>query len=135
MKDLTRREFVALAASLGAGLACAGQPRQSNQKWAERRDHFAEGVASGDPDFQSVLLWTRASLGTGDAVALTLEESEYREFTRVVSSASALAVRAADYTCRVLATNLRENSEYWYRFTDAAGRGSRIGRTRTAPIW
>jgi alkaline phosphatase D len=133
VKDLTRREFVALAASLGAALACAGQPRRSNQSWAERRDHFTEGVASGDPDFQSVLLRTRASLGTGDAVELTLEVSEDREFTRVVGTASARAVRAADYTCRVLATNLRPNSEYWYRFTDAEGRGSRIGRTKTAP--
>src|SRR5690348_17978505 len=28
---------------------------------------------------------------------------------------------------------MRPASEYWYRFTDEDGNGSRIGRTRTAP--
>jgi len=33
----------------------------------------------------------------------------------------------------VLVAGLKPSRFYWYRFTDAAGNGSRVGRTRTAP--
>jgi alkaline phosphatase D len=38
-----------------------------------------------------------------------------------------------DWTVRVLAAGLKPATTYWYRFSDAKGYGSRIGRTRTAP--
>jgi alkaline phosphatase D len=62
LKRVTRREFVAAAAAMGATLAW-GDTRgsRSAKRWVERRDLFAEGVASGDPDATGVLLWTRAS--------------------------------------------------------------------------
>lgn len=99
----------------------------------ERRDLFAQGVASGDPDSNSVLLWTRASSGTGEAVDLTVEVAEDNGFARVVATALAPALRDADYTCRVLVAGLRPNRTYWYRFIGPEGNGTRIGRTRTAP--
>jgi alkaline phosphatase D len=133
MTQISRREFVRLAASLGASLAWVGQPSRSNRKWIERRDLFAEGVASGDPDSNSVLLWTRASWGAEDIVHLTVEVAEDDAFSRVIATTSARAVRQADYTCRVLVAGLRPNRTYWYRFVDSEGHGSRIGRTRTAP--
>jgi len=131
--QLTRREFVALAASLGASLAWGGQPARSRRKWVERRDLFAEGVASGDPDSNSVLLWTRASWATNATIDLTVEVAEDRAFSRVVATASAAAHRDTDYTCRVLVGKLRPNRTYWFRFMDSGGRGSRVGRTRTSP--
>jgi alkaline phosphatase D len=131
---MTRREFVSLAASLGASLAWGGVPVRSTSRWVERRDLFTEGVASGDPDSTSVLVWTRASFGRGeDAIELTVEVAEDRGFSRVVTTAPAVAHRDADYTCRVLVAGLRSDRIYWYRFLDADGRGTRIGRTRTAP--
>ncbi len=133
MTHITRREFVTLAGSLGASLAFGGQPERSTRTWVERRDLFAEGVASGDPDSNSVLLWTRASSGSGDAVDLTVEVAEDPAFSRVVATASPRALRQADYTCRVLVANLQPNRTYWYRFMDAEGRGTRVGRTQTAP--
>jgi len=39
----------------------------------------------------------------------------------------------SDWTCRVLVGHLQAASEYWYRFVDDEGNGSRIGRTLTAP--
>ena len=59
----TRREFLAAAAAMGATTGLGGLAAQpvSRSRWAERRDLFAEGVASGDPGPDSVLLWTRAS--------------------------------------------------------------------------
>jgi alkaline phosphatase D len=41
---------------------------------------------------------------------------------------------ASDWTARVLIGGLKPSHTYWYRFTDADGNGSRIGRTITAPL-
>jgi alkaline phosphatase D len=41
---------------------------------------------------------------------------------------------ATDWTARVLVGGLKPARVYWYRFTDADGNGSRIGRTITAPL-
>src|SRR5262249_52899686 len=92
------------------------------------------GVASGDPQSDSVVLWTRVSnAGGAAAVPLTVEVARDRAFTRVVATAKARAPLEAGHTCRVLGGGLERAREYWYRFTDEAGRGSRIGRTLTAP--
>ena len=109
MAPLTRREFIAAAAAMGATWACAG-PRalRSRSRWVERRDLFAEGVASGDPGPDSILLWTRASAGGSEAsIPLTVEVAEDPGFERVVATAPTIALLAADHTCRVLVTGLR----------------------------
>lgn len=128
---LDRRHFLKTATAMGAVLAWprAGRARPSDLKWTERRDLFAQGVASGDPDSQSVILWTRYEAKR----ALTFEISEIETFARVVSSAQVTPSADNDWTVRVLAAGLKPATTYWYRFTDGAGNGSRIGRTRTAP--
>lgn len=107
---------------------------RSRARWIERRDLFAEGVASGDPAPDSVLLWTRFSAGESEVtIPLTVEVAEDPDFERVVATAPTRALLAADHTCRVLVGGLEPARTYWYRFIDESGRGSRIGRTRTAP--
>jgi alkaline phosphatase D len=132
---LTRREFIAAAAAMGATVAWAGpQPGPSGAKWGERRDLFAQGVASGDPAPDSVLLWTRFSAGGSEAaIPLTVEVAEDAGFEKMVATAPTRALAAADHTCRVLVGGLQPARTYWYRFMDENGQGSRIGRTRTAP--
>ena len=73
---LTRREFVQLAAAIGASMAWGGSARASTADWQERRDLFPEGVASGDPDPSSVILWTRRPFGSSGRRVLTVEVSE-----------------------------------------------------------
>lgn len=133
-RTLTRREFLAGAAAMGATIAWAGpEPAPSRARWVERRERFAEGVASGDPAADGVLLWTRVSTGgSAPAVPLTVEVAEDPAFERVVAAAETRALAAADHTCRVLVGGLSPGRVYWYRFTDEHGDGSRIGRTRTA---
>lgn len=133
IEPMTRREFLELAASIGATLAWSGRPVRSANRWVERRDLFPQGVASGDPESTSVIVWTRASSGAGERIPLTVEVAEDTRFDRVIATASTNADPRADYTCRVLVGGLRSGQTYWYRFIDAQGRGSRIGRTRTAP--
>src|SRR5690348_13925265 len=131
---LNRREFVQLAAAMGASLAWGGAARASRTKWREAREHYPEGVASGDPDPNSVILWTRRPFDSGTRQLLTVEVAEDPEFRRVVAHAPAPVSPEADWTTRVLVGRLKPAHTYWYRFTDAAGNGSRVGRTRTAPL-
>src|SRR4051812_7771733 len=130
---LSRREFVQLAAAMGASLAWTGRARASATNWREAREHYPEGVASGDPDPTSVILWTRRPFASGDRHVLTVEVAEDEAFRRVVAQASAPVSPAADWTTRVLVGGLKPAHVYWYRFTDAEGNGSRTGRTITAP--
>jgi alkaline phosphatase D len=132
---MTRREFVAGAAAMGATLTWGETlPWRSRERFTERRDLFAQGVASGDPHPDSVLLWTRASAGGSAAVVpLTVEVAEDAAFERVVASELVRALLEADHTCRVLVGGLSPARTYWYRFIGPDGLGSRIGRTRTAP--
>src|SRR4051812_45367111 len=73
MKTLTRRSFIAAAAALGAGLAFSGLARASRTSWTERRDLYPDGVASGDPEPDSVILWTRRPFESGDSHQLSVE--------------------------------------------------------------
>ncbi len=135
MDEISRREFLVAAAALGASLAWgSAHARPSRVPWRERRDLFPEGVASGDPQSDNVLLWTRYPRNDGSTEArLRLEVSEDARFERIVATARARVSAASDWTCRVLAGGLKPAREYWYRFTDDSGAGSRVGRTITAP--
>jgi alkaline phosphatase D len=135
MSRISRRAFLAVAAAMGA-TAAWGSPLGKNYPsvWRERRDLFPEGVASGDPDSNSVLVWTRRPpVGEKLAGKLNVEVAEDELFTRVVATATAPISAASDWTCRVLVGGLKPNRVYWYRFADSEGLGSRVGRTITAP--
>ena len=106
----------------------------SQTPWREQRELFPEGVASGDPDSNSVLLWTRYPQTDPNSQAyLRVEIAEDEAFKRVISTADVPVSAAADWTCRVLVGGLKPAHIYWYRFTDKNGMGSRVGRTVTAP--
>jgi alkaline phosphatase D len=132
---MRRRDFIAMAASLGASLAWrSAYARSSKTGWRERRDLYPQGVASGDPHPDSVILWTRRPPSPeGEGQRLTLEVAEDEKFAKVVASAEANLSAETDWTCRVLAAGLRPRQVYFYRFTDERGWGSRVGRTITAP--
>lgn len=118
---------------MGASLAWVSTARASPTRWRERRDLYPEGVASGDPDPTSVILWTRRPFDSGDRHVLTVEVADHPNFRKVIARAPAPVSAAADWTSRVLVGGLKPARTYWYRFTDSEGNGSRIGRTITAP--
>ena len=131
---ISRRSFIKAAAAIGASLAWVEPARGSRVHWHERRDLYPQGVASGDPDPHSVILWTRRPFAQGTRQLLTVEVAEDEAFRRVIAHAQAPVSSAADWTARVLIGGLKPARTYWYRFTDTDGNGSRIGRTITAPL-
>ncbi len=130
---MNRRDFLRLAATLGVPAVWSGSPHTSRLRWREQRERYPEGVASGDPQADSVILWTRCPQADGAAGELTAEVALDQSFRRVVATARAPVSSDADWTCRVLVGGLEPARTYWYRFTGPEGLGSRIGRTRTAP--
>src|SRR6476620_9058362 len=134
---INRRSFLKTATAIGAAFAWVGPARGSRVPWHERRDLYPQGVASGDPDPHSVILWTRrpfADATGGTRQVLTVEVAEDEAFRRVIAHAQAPVSSATDWTTRVLIGGLKPAHTYWYRFTDTDGNGSRVGRTITAPL-
>lgn len=135
MPAADRRELLAAAAaSFGAAVVFAGPVRAGSGAVRPAPERFPQGVASGDPQPDSVILWTRRPPVEGrDGGALTVEAAEDEGFRRVVARAAVTPLEAADWTCRALVAGLKPGRVYWYRFIDADGGASRTGRTFTAP--
>ncbi len=103
-------------------------------------DPFRLGVASGDPDATSVVLWTRLAPeplavdgGMPDATVLVAWEiANDAAMADIVGGGTTVAQPASAHSVHVLATGLSPGRTYWYRF-QAGGAASRIGRTRTLP--
>src|SRR4030095_2878458 len=101
MGRINRREFLRQAAYSGAALLWSSSiGRASTVTWQERRDLFPQGVASGDPDPHSVILWTRRPPLEKPASKLTVEIAEDAAFRRVVGKKDALISVDTDWTCR-----------------------------------
>lgn len=133
MTHINRRTVVKSAAALwvvsAAGCATALAPLAAR----ERRDLFREGVASGDPQSDSIVLWTRYPSTGNEPAPLTLEVATDEAFTKLAAQEVVAAHPAHDWTVRVLVEKLDPDRVYWYRFIDPAGNASRRGRTITAP--
>ena len=139
MPLISRRGLLTGLASSAAIAPFIGRP------WAQGSPRFPTnpftlGVASGDPDANSVVLWTRLAPRPleprggmpSDAVAVDWEIAEDDKMQRVVRRGTADALSAEGHSLHVIAEGLAPNRPYWYRFM-TAGAESRIGRTRTLP--
>jgi alkaline phosphatase D len=137
---LSRRDLLKVAWTLGA--AAVTQPFVSRRVLAApvfSAYPFSLGVASGDPQPDGVVLWTRLApdpvQGGGMPMALVevgWEVSGDRTFRTVVQKGVALARPELAHSVHVEASGLEPDREYWYRFR-AGTEISQIGRTKTAP--
>jgi alkaline phosphatase D len=98
---------------------------------------FPQGLASGDPRPDKVILWTRVEpQGAGKAQTDTIDVevviAKDEALTNVVARTTAKATPDADHTVRVSPTGLAAGTVYYYRF-EAQGTTTRVGRTKTAP--
>jgi len=94
---------------------------------------FPQGVASGDPRQNSVMLWTRAvPVDDRPSAPLLLQMSDSADFATVTLEQRLTAESASDYTVRAFIDGLEAGRHYYYRFIGGNGSASRTGRTMTA---
>ena len=97
---------------------------------------FPQGIASGDPRPDAVLLWTRFfEAGQVADVTLRLQVSTSENFSTLIVNHEFNARAAADWCLKVRVTGLTAGTRYFYRFMaprDGNFIASATGRTRTA---
>jgi len=134
---ISRRTFITYTGALSATIALPlgavlAQPRF-------RRNPFTLGVASGYPQPDGIVLWTRLApdplAGGGmpkTAVAVDWEVAADDAFRRIVQRGREVAEPGFAHSVHAEVRGLEPSRWYWYRFR--AGREiSAIGRTRTSP--
>lgn len=107
-----------------------------NRKIVGRRNiSFPQGVASGDPTPESIVLWTRAvdMDKNYNPVEVIVQVSETPSFTSIVAEKECTASSESDYTVRVIIHNLEPDTRYYYRFIADNNVSELTGRTKTAP--
>ena len=131
---------------LAYGAALAGLPLVSSRLTAADRkivfesNPFTLGVASGDPDANSLVLWTKLAPDPTTAqggmnpemVPVSWEIAEDESMNKVVFSGIAVATPQLGHSVHVEVQGLKPARWYWYRFR-AGDAVSPIGRTRTLP--
>ena len=148
MPEIDRREFLTLFASAAGCFAfsAASVPFISRTAYAETEAgvyHFPQGLASGDPQPDSVMLWTRVErldarpgdqkLPSPKEIDLILQVAEDEGFSRLIVERNMRAGPSSDHTVRVLVGGLKPDSFYFYRFIAGNDFTPLTGRTRTAP--
>lgn len=136
--SLDRRSVLkALAGFAGTYVAAAHAPRAAAAPRAltTGRYRFPQGVASGDPQPDGVVLWTRAESNepAEGPIDVRVQISRSPDFSSIVLDEMLQALSATDHTLRLVVQGLEADTVYFYRFV-AGGDHSRLGRTRTAPI-
>lgn len=96
---------------------------------------FPQGVASGDPQADAIMLWTRAVPPAEHtaSVGLLLQVCKDESFERLEVQSLLTTDAASDYTVRTYIEGLQADTFYYYRFIGGDNSISRLGRTRTAP--
>lgn len=151
MKGTDRRTFIKGAMSLGgiSLLSClssqvlaARQERKGIYEYPSFRiNPFQLGVASGDPDSDGFVIWTRlapepvAEHGGMHMVPMRVhwEVAEDPAFKRIAQKGTAVAAPELGHAVHAEITGLKADTVYWYRFKCGSER-SVHGRSKTLPL-
>jgi alkaline phosphatase D len=135
----SRRWFLNVMGSVSALSVAAGELRAGGPARLSA-DPFTLGVASGDPDEKSVVLWTRLAPeplqpGGGmppEFVDVRCEIATDDAMRNVVQSRTIAATPQLGHSVHVEMEGLEPDRWYWYRF-HCGDAESPVGRTRTMP--
>jgi alkaline phosphatase D len=137
MARLRRREFLCAIVVTAAAVplpACGSDDADGGSNEKDVLAVYPQGVASGDPKPESVILWTRAVPRSGaGAVPVGYEIALDEKFTQRVAEGTLDVDQSSDWTLRIKVTGLQAFTQYYYRFK-AEGVFSDVGRTKTAPL-
>jgi len=98
------------------------------------------GVASGDPQPDRVVLWTRVPEAVqptfGEVVAVSYQVATTADFSpgSIAAEGELQTSGSADYTVKVVTDGLAPATPYYYRFWTDTGYQSVVGQTKTAPM-
>ncbi|MEM9617359.1 MAG: alkaline phosphatase D family protein [Pseudomonadota bacterium] len=135
---ITRRTALTTALATGAA-SCASAPKMTPYVSVSESAGgvFTHGVASGDPDATSVVIWTRVSLPAGAAQPMTApviwETALDEAFTEMRGKGEVLTGASRDWTVKVLLSDMEPGTTYYYRFR-VGDAYSPVGRTKTLPV-
>eukprot|EP00127_Corallochytrium_limacisporum_P002883 Clim_evm62s142 gene=Clim_evmTU62s142 len=127
-----------------SGTSAEGKQSESGNRVQQGTYAFNHGVASGDADSDSVVLWTRVTPsceidGTCDSklsidVSYTVRDMD----GGFVTDGTFVTTAARDFTVKTVAVGLAPNQKYKYYFTVTEGGDgqvtSREGTTKTLPV-
>jgi alkaline phosphatase D len=131
MIRIDRRQLITTAAFGLGGLVLPGGVAMAQVLSAARG--FTHNVASGEPDVDSVLLWTRY-VGDGGSAHVRAQISDTPDFARVIATNEMITGPWRDWTVKITLDGLMAGRRYHYRFVAADGSMSPVGRTKTLPI-
>jgi len=97
-----------------------------------RPNYFPYGVASGDPDYQSVVLWTKLDSISDQKVVVGWQVAKDRGFVDIINEGTLVTEPSSDFTVKVAPNGLQPGTSYYYRFQFQESYSS-IGKTRTLP--
>ena len=129
----SRRDFVLALSALGlTPAAIAGiNPKRGTTDTATV---FAQGVASGDPLHDRVILWTRVTpRRLGEVIEGRWRIALDPSLKRVRGTGFFATDITRDFTVKLDAAGLEPGRTYYYRFETRQG-VSPVGRTRTLPL-
>jgi len=126
---ITRRQaMLGVSSTLLLPAACSQTPVAADRSSAV----FAHGVASGDPDASSVVIWTRVS-GARNPLAVDWYVATDAGMLNVVAHGQFTTSAQRDYTVKQLVEGLQAGEAYFYQFV-VNGITSPLGQTRTLPV-
>ncbi len=136
----TNRRNLIQGAAILAGASLLPAACATRQAISYPKDPFTMGVASGDPDASSVVLWTRLSPDPmapdfgmpPHPVFVRWEVAEDDTFNRIVRTGEEEAHAGAAFSVHAEVDGLKPGRQYWYRFTSGDAT-SPVGRTKTTP--
>jgi alkaline phosphatase D len=129
-KKITRRQAVlGVSSTLLLPAACSQTPFAPDGRTGSVFEH---GVASGDPDTTSVIIWTRVS-GSKAPVPVDWYVATDAEMLDVVSHGQFTTNAERDYTVKQLVDGLAPGRRFFYQFV-VNGTTSPLGQTKTLPV-
>ncbi|MGH1370593.1 MAG: alkaline phosphatase D family protein [Cellvibrionaceae bacterium] len=138
MVDITRRSALGL---VGGAMGLAGCQVLTDSDTPRRysgQAAFNHGVASGDPQSDRVILWTRVSIDNeGPVVDVSWQVFEDEKLSKKVRAGVVRTSEEQDYTIKVDVDGLNPATEYFYNFTiqtASAKMASPVGRTKTLAV-
>ena len=135
-KRMNRRSFLQIfvvsASASGTGLLSACVDDELSSDPADQLRVYPQGLASGDPHEDSVILWTRVEPEGEASVTVTCEVASDEAFATIVFQGEFTVDGSSDHALRVKVQKLAPYTFYYYRFV-ARGVISETGRTKTAP--